>query len=244
MIKKIVIIGATSGIGNSVAKEFIKLGWKVGIAGRRAELLDKLKALSPSTVEAQQIDVMSSSAKDNLQLLIDKLDGMDIFLLASGVGKQNPELEKEIEEQTVKTNVRGFTSMVDEAYKYFRKHGKGGHIAVISSIAGTKGLGVAASYSASKAYQNTYIEALSQLSVINNDKISFTDIRPGFVDTPLLAGSKKYPMMMTPEYTAKRIVKAILNKKKVAVIDWRYALMVFFWKLIPRSLWCRLKIMN
>lgn len=243
-MKKIIIVGATSGIGNCVAREFINLGWKVGVAGRRIDLLDTLKALSPSMVEVQAIDVTDSNAQDHLQLLIDKLGGMNVFLLVSGVGKQNPELEKEIEEKTVKTNVLGFTLMVDEAYKYFRDQDINGHIAVISSIAGTKGLGVAASYSASKGYQNIYIEALSQLSVINNDKISFTDIRPGFVDTQLLSGGKKYPMMLSPEYTAKHIVKAILNKKKVAVIDWRYCVMVFFWKLIPRSIWCRWKVKN
>lgn len=243
-MKKIIIVGATSGIGNIVARKFINLGWKVGVAGRRIELLDELKALSPSSVEVQCIDVMSENALDNLQLLIDKLGGMNLFLLVSGVGKQNPALENKIEEQTIKTNVLGFTLMVDEAYKYFRDQDIDGHIAVISSIAGTKGLGVAASYSASKGYQNIYIEALSQLSKINNDKISFTDIRPGFVDTELLAGSKKYPMMLSPEYTAEHIVRAILNKKKVAVIDWRYRIMVFFWRLIPRSIWCRLKVKN
>ena len=86
---------------------------------------------------------------------------------------------------------------MDTAFDYFRKQG-GGHLAAISSIAGTKGLGAAAAYSASKRYQNTYLDALAQLSRMQRLDIRITDIRPGFVDTPLLREGK-YPMLMRPE---------------------------------------------
>ena len=85
--------------------------------------------------------------------------------------------------------------MVDTAFIYFRKSG-GGHLAVISSIAGTKGLGVAPAYSATKRFQNTYIDALEQLSYLQKLNIRFTDIRPGFVATDLLNDGKHYPLLM------------------------------------------------
>ena len=132
--------------------------------------------------------------------------------------------------------------MVISAYNYFKEHG-GGQLAVISSIAGTKGLGAAPSYSATKRYQNTYIEALDQLAQMEKLPIVFTDIRPGFVKTDLLKNDK-YPMLMSPQYVARKIVKAIERKKRRTVIDWRYAVLVFFWKLIPSFVWRRLPIHN
>ena len=167
---------------------------------------------------------------------------MDIFLLSSGVGSQNRMLNPEIELATVQTNTAGFTRMVVAAYNYFKEQG-GGQLVVISSIAGTKGLGAAPSYSATKRYQNTYIEALDQLAQMEKLPIVFTDIRPGFVKTDLLK-SGKYPMLMKPEYVARKIVKAIGRKKRRVVIDWKYAVLVFFWKLIPDFIWRRLPIHN
>ena len=132
--------------------------------------------------------------------------------------------------------------MVVRAYDYLSKNG-GGQIAVVSSIAGTKGLGVAPSYSATIRFNNIYLQCLAQLSRMRGDKISFTDIRPGFVETALLR-SANYPMKMQADYTAKKLYKAVVNKKRVAIIDWRYSILVAFWRLIPNFIWERLKIVK
>ncbi|NDV57379.1 SDR family NAD(P)-dependent oxidoreductase [Bacteroides sp. 519] len=242
-MNRIIIIGATSGIGLEVAKLFRKQGWYVGIAGRRADRLEELKATDPQGYQTQQLDVTSPEAPDHLTQLIEKLGGMDIFFLSSGIGKQNPTLNSEIEFQTLETNVNGFTRMVLSAYHYFQQQGKG-HIAVISSIAGTKGLGSAPSYSASKGFQNLYIESLEQLTRMQKIPITFTDIRPGFVRTELLNDNKNYPFMLLPEKVAQHIVKAVLHQKSYVTIDWKYCLLVFFWRFIPRRLWVRLPIRN
>lgn len=161
---------------------------------------------------------------------------MDIFLLSSGIGYQNPTLNPEIELSTVCTNVEGFTRMIIAAFTYFRQQGSG-NLAIISSIAGTKGLGVAPAYSATKRYQNTYIDALEQLANLQKLNIYFTDIRPGFVATDLLNDGKKYPLLMKANKVGEHIVKAIINKKRVVIIDWKYAIIVFFWRMIPRRIW-------
>ena len=137
---------------------------------------------------------------------------------------------------TVATNVDGFVRLVDCAFSYFLGKG-GGHLCIISSIAGTKGLGATSAYSASKAFQNTYLDALEQLSVMRKCPITFTDAGPSFVDTDLLADGKSFPFKMNVTDVASSIVKGIETKKSVLVIDWKYKLLVFFWRLVPQCLW-------
>lgn len=240
-MKRIVIVGATSGIGLEVAKLCIREGWRVGAAGRREETLEALRALSPEQVVTEPLDITRADAPEHLSRLVDKLGGMDIYLHSSGVGSRNTDLRPDIELNTLRTNGEGFVRMVTAAFGYFRANG-GGHLAVISSIAGTKGLGSAPAYSATKRMQNTYIDALAQLARMEKLHIRFTDIRPGFVSTDLLNDGKHYPLLMRPEKVAKRIVRALNHHQRVVVIDWRYAIIVFFWRMIPRRIWKQLPI--
>ena len=241
-MKKIIIVGASSGIGKQVALNFIADGWKVGVAARREEALKELKLQIPAQVEYEVIDITSADATSRLNALIDKLGGMDIYFHCWGVGHQNTKIDIKVEVDTVRTNALGFTQMSVAAYNYFKDNKKQGQIAVVSSIAGTKGLGVSPSYSATKRYNYIYLDCLEQLSRMQNVNITFTDIRPGFVTTALLDDGQKYPMQMSVEYAAKKIFKAVKRRKRVAVIDWKYSILVSFWKLIPRWLWVRLPI--
>lgn len=232
-MKRAIIIGATSGIGQEVAKILLLEGWKLGVAGRRRSALETFQQIAPDQIEIEELDITQEEATDKLQILINKLGGMDLFLLSSGIGYQNINLDSKIELDTARTNVEGFIRMVDSAFTYFKENG-GGHLAVISSIAGTKGLGVAPAYSATKRFQNTYIDALEQLAHLQRLNIYFTDIRPGFVATALLNDGKHYPMLMKADKVGYSIVKAIKRKQRVAIIDTRYRILVFFWQMIPR----------
>lgn len=236
MTKRAIVIGASSGIGREVALLLMKDGWTVGVAARREEPLRKLGAAA-----WQQIDVTQDDAAARLRQLIAALGGMDLFFYASGIGKQNRELREDIELATMQTNALGFTRMVGEAYRYFAEQGSG-HIAAITSIAGTKGLGPAPSYSATKAMQNVYLQALEQQAHAQGLNIRFTDIRPGFVDTALLNGDFHYPMMLKPEAVAKDIVRTIRNRRHIRVIDWKYRLLTALWRRIPRCVWRRMKL--
>jgi len=240
-MKKVIIIGASSGMGMEVSKLFLEQGCCLGIAARREDRLQAIKQLAPDRVEVMTIDVNDESATHRLRELIDRLGGMDLFFYSSGIGKQNRTLTPDIELNTVNTNGLGFTRMIGEAYRYFAEQGEG-HIAAITSIAGTKGLGPAPSYSATKAFQNVYLQALEQQANARGLKIRFTDIRPGFVDTDLLSGDFRYPMMLKPEKVARQIVKAINNKRHIQVIDWRYTIMTALWRRLPRPLWRYLKL--
>lgn len=239
-MRQAIIVGASSGLGKEVAQLLLADGWRIGVMARREEVLLELKAENPTKVEVEACDITQERAPAQLLSLISRLGGIDLYFHASGVGRQNEELDSEIEDGTVNTNVLGFTRMLDAVFRYMAVN-QGGHIAVISSVAGTKGLGSAPSYSASKAFQNTYIQALEQLANRRRLGINFTDIRPGFVATPLIEG-RNYPMTLDKTRVAKAIVRAVYAKKHVCIIDWRYRLIVFFWRLIPNMLWRRLKL--
>ncbi len=236
-----IIIGASSGIGNEVARLLLQRGWHCGIAARRTEPLEQLRSEYPQLTETETIDITSEEAPERLLQLIERLGGMDLYFHASGIGKQNRDLQTDIEMRTVDTNAMGFTRMVDTAFNYLASHG-GGHIAAISSIAGTKGLGPAPSYSATKAFQNTYLQALEQLANARRLNIRFTDLRPGFVDTPLLDGDNHFPMMLRPQQVAKEMVEAIERRRHVRVIDWRWRIITALWRLIPRCIWRKLSL--
>ena len=239
-MRQAIIVGASSGLGKEVAQLLLADGWRIGVMARREEVLLELKAENPTKVEVEACDITQERAPAQLLSLISRLGGIDLYFHASGVGRQNEALDSEIEDGTVNTNVLGFTRMLDAVFRYMAVN-QGGHIAVISSVAGTKGLGSAPSYSASKAFQNTYIQALEQLANRRRLGISFKDIRPGFVATPLIEG-RNYPMTLDKTRVAKAIVRAVYAKKHVCIIDWRYRLIVFFWRLIPNVLWRRLKL--
>lgn len=240
-MSRAIVIGASSGIGKEVAQMLIDEGWTVGLAARRdGKFLPTMHA-HEDKVKVAKIDVTASDAADKLNLLIKRIGGMDLFFYAAGVGHQNRDLQEDIELTTVRTNAIGFTRMIGAAYRYFAANG-GGHIAAITSIAGTKGLGPAPAYSATKAMQATYLQSLEQLAHAQGLKICFTDIRPGFVDTDLLSGTHDYPMLMEVKPVAKAIMKAVKQKKHVCVIDWRWRLLTAVWRRIPRWIWRRMKL--
>ena len=270
MAKKAIVMGATSGIGMEVASLLAQRGWQVGIAGRRIERLEEVKRntnllISESSKASkgeiacyQQIDVTSPEAPSLLLKLIEKLGGMDLYFHSSGIGWQNNSLDIGKEMKTVETNGLGFVRMVDTAFNWFAQQNQGQEpgqgqrqgkdrscetyrIACITSIAGTKGLGAAPAYSATKRFQNHYLECLTQQAHMRHLPIAITDIRPGFVKTDLIAGSN-YPLQLTPQEVARQIVRAIERGKSVKTIDWKYSILVSLWRIIPRWIWTRLTI--
>lgn len=242
-MKRIVIVGATSGIGLMVAERLAMKGERIGIAGRKDDVMRALQRKYPGQVVWSHIDVTAEEAPAHLHDLIRRLGGMDTYFHVAGIGYENPDLRTDKETRTLLTNVVGFAHMVDTAYRYFRDecHGRG-CIAAITSVAGTNGIGRLASYSASKKFQQTYLRALNQLSNIQKLHIRFTDIRPGWVKTPLLEDDRKYPMCMTLDTAVPKVMDALRRKPRVSVVDWRWNILVGLWRLIPNALWVKLPI--
>ena len=258
MKKRAIVMGATSGIGQEVARLLAANGYEVGIAGRREERLVQMAQATPGIVTHRQIDVTKEDAPTELQKLIEELGGMDLYFHSSGIGWENVALDADKELKTVETNGVGFVRMVSAAYNWFaeqradeaKQRAEGdeqragdkerkARIACITSIARTRGLGAAPAYSATKRMQAHYLECLSQQARMRHLNIGITDIRPGFVATDLIAGSH-FPLQLKAENVARTIVRAIERGSEVVTIDWRYRLLVAAWQLIPRWLWVRL----
>ncbi|HMD00561.1 MAG TPA: SDR family NAD(P)-dependent oxidoreductase, partial [Ferruginibacter sp.] len=136
-MKKVIIIGATSGIGRALAKLYVQSGYMVGATGRRAELLKSLKEEFPDNIITASFDVMGKKNTHHIQTLVDQLGGLDVFIYNSGYGDPSEKLEWPIEERTTLTNVNGFVESVTYVFNYFLKQGDG-QIAAISSIAANR----------------------------------------------------------------------------------------------------------
>lgn len=243
----IIIVGASSGLGRTIARTYAARGWKVGVCARREQPLRELADEFPSLVEWQTLDVTTTDSGRQFIDFVRCLGGVDIVLYAAGCGWNNPMLEPDDDERTVATNVDGFTRIVNAAFTWFAQNttpsGRRAQLCAITSIAGTKGIGISATYSATKRYQNTYLQALSQLANTRRVDLSVTDIRPGFIDTALLdTSAHHYPMLMDVDYAARRIVRAIDRRWRIAYVDWRWHAVVMAWRLIPSCLWRNLKL--
>ena len=250
MDKQAIIIGATSGIGRAVALRLLDEGWRVAITGRRTERLAVIEERYGSDrVVVRSMDVTLPSAVESLDEILGELPTPSVLLYASGIGRQNPDLDEDMELRTVRTNCEGMVRIVDHFVNYVKRTPhytpkRRAHIAVITSVAGTRGIGQAPAYSATKSMQSTYIQALAQLCRMQRLAITVGDIRPGFVATEILNPEKRYPMLISVERAAQHIYRALKRKRRVFIFDWRFKFVVAFWHLLPRFVWERLKVKN
>jgi short-subunit dehydrogenase len=231
-MKKAIVIGASSGIGKGLAKLLAANGYVVGITGRRADLLNKIKNENTDKYCIKSFDITKTEIiPQQLEELVNELGGIDLLVICSGTGDINKTLDFSIEKRTIDTNVLGFTAVADWTYNYFEKK-KTGHIVAISSIAGLRGNRYAPSYNASKSYQINYLEGLRQKACKSEYSIIITDIRPGFVDTEMAQGNRLF-WVSTVEKATKQIYRAIQRKRKVVYITKRWIIIALFLKLLP-----------
>lgn len=249
-IERAIIIGATSGIGRAVAVALVERGVRVGVAGRRTERLEELQQrYGVDRVAIAAMDVTSPTAVEAFDRLVQEVGAPDMVLYASGIGKQNPDLDADMEIAMVRTNCEGMVRIVDHVVNYVKRNNdyyakRKPHLAVISSVAGTMGMGQAPAYSATKSMQSAYMVAMAQHMRMQHIPLSVSDIRPGFVATEILNPEKHYPMMMSAEKAARHILRGIYRRRRIIIFDWRYRLLVAFWRSIPRCIWERLTIVK
>ncbi len=238
-MKKVIIIGASSGIGKGLAKLLAENDFKVGITGRKTELLDELKKTNSNSFLIKTFDATDTKISvEKLEELTSELGGLDLLILSSGIGDLNETLDFEIERKVIDLNVTGFTNIIDWAFNYFEEQ-EFGHLVAITSVAGIRGSSQAPSYNATKSYQINYLEGLRQKSTKSKQPIFVTDIRPGLVDTDMAIGEGLF-WVMPVEKVAKQIFKAIKNKSKVVYVTKRWGLLGRLLKIMPRFIYDRM----
>ncbi|HEV2693701.1 MAG TPA: SDR family NAD(P)-dependent oxidoreductase [Verrucomicrobiae bacterium] len=237
-MKKAIVIGATSGIGRALVKVLVENGFTVGATGRRGNLLAELQAEYPGKIFISTFDVTEvSTVAEKLAALVRELGGLDLLVMSSGTGHVNNTLDFAKEKEAVDTNVLPFTLIAGWAFALFEKQ-KSGHFVGITSIAGLRGGRHAPAYNATKAFQIRYMEGLRAKAKQARLPIVITDIRPGFVDTAMAKGEDVFWVAPVTK-AAEQIYLAIENKKPVAYITRRWALIAFVLRLVPKFIYER-----
>ena len=236
--KTILLIGATSGIGYALAEAYLRAGWRVAATGRRYELLEQLQRLQPDLVHIRQHDVTAANSLAVLEDLLAESGPADVVVYNSGVGLANKKLDFDIDKKTIDVNVTGFVEVATWAYQYFRERG-GGQFVGVSSVASLRGGRAAPAYNASKAFISNYMEGMRQKVRHHRMPLFVTDIRPGFVHTPMTEQNTRMFWVATPEKAARQIMAAIQRRARVAYITKRWALVALAFRLVPRALYER-----
>ena len=235
----IIIIGATSGIGRALFEKYAVDGNCIGIVGRRANLLDEQYKQRPDNTFTSTADITKQEEIEQaIHTLCAKLKHIDLAIVCSGTGDLNPSLDYDMERPTIDTNVTGWTFVVDTLYHIFEQQGHG-HLVAITSAGGLRGEPMAPAYSATKAYQINYMEALRKKTFKAGGDIIVTDVRPGLVDTAMAKGEGLF-WVMPVEKVARQICKAIRLKKSKVYVTKRWHILAIVNKILPFFLYKRM----
>lgn len=225
-----IVIGASSGIVEALAREFADNSYEVGLAARRRERLERIGDQLPTQACVARMDVTGTAdAREGFHELVDAMDAVDVVVLCAGVGDPNPELEWETERQAVEVNVRGFVALATAAVDRFEQQGHG-HLVGISSVAAHMSVGDVPAYPASKAFVSNYCDGLRYRARSRDADVHVTTIEPGFVDTDLAGGTF---WICSPETAASQIHRAIRKRKARAFVTRRWRLVAGLSELLP-----------
>jgi len=221
----ITIVGAASGIGRGMAIWFARNNCNVTAVDKRTDLLDTLTQEN-SNISAITLDLYEI---DEIPNLFNKLQDLDIIIISAGISYIDDDLNFESEHNTIKINVEAWTSLVDHAFIYFKKKG-GGHIVAITAMAALV-RNKAAGYSASKAYQINYLECLEYRARKESPGLIVTELRPGWVRTAMLKGSKIF-WITEVDKAVQMACQAIVKRKRLQYISARWLLLGATFRLL------------
>ncbi|EKD41355.1 MAG: short chain dehydrogenase [uncultured bacterium] len=242
MNKKIIITGASVGIGYELAKVYARAGYDIGVMARSGEMLKKLKT-EIATFSAVQVVIKVCDVSDldkcgqSVKELASELGGLDIFIANAGIGRQTPAWKSNWPEikNILQVNVMGAIASL-EAAKDIMLPGKSGQLVGITSVAGFRGLPTSSAYSTSKVALTAYLESI-RLD-LKKSGITVTAIHPGFIDTAMTRKNKySMPWLLPAPKSAQMIFEAIQNKKARYVFPWQMKILVGILYHLPDRLY-------
>ena len=240
-MKNIWITGASSGIGKALAVKFAKEGWSVAISARRKELLDNLAKTDPN-ISSFPLDVTRpEDCFQTFENILKKYSSINLCVFSTGI--YDPKTEKDINlkqiENVMKVNFFGTLNCIKAVETYFKEN-KNGHISIVSSIAGYRGLPNSTGYGASKAALNNLAESLYFDFGRHNVRVSL--ISPGFIKTPMTDKNEfKMPFLKTPEFAADKIYNGLIRGSSFEIdFPKELTLILKFLKILPDKIYFRL----
>jgi short-subunit dehydrogenase len=239
-MKRVLITGATSGIGKELALQLAAEGNKVGLMGRRADKLQDLKDEIGDLAFIRTLDVTDHDLAETVYNdLIEEMGGMDIIILNAGVGGAKiMSLWKE-DKRTIDVNVLAFAHGLHFSFNYFRKQGYG-QIVGMSSIASLLASYRAADYTASKHFISNYMTGFRQKAKRVNADITVTDIKPGFVKSEMTEDLRGMFWVADTDKAVRQMIKAIQKKRNIVYITKRWRIIATIAKMIPQFVWDRI----
>jgi len=234
--KRAIIIGASSGIGASLAVELSKRGYTLGLTARRLTMMEEElqpELSSPSFLAHMDVADIDASVQV-LRDLIKQMGGVDLIIINAGVSGSSARMEWVPTGQLIRINVLGFAGMLHEAYRIFQRQGHG-HIVGISSIASLLPHPNGSAYNASKAFVSNYLDSIRLRIKRRGENITVTDVLPGYVLTPMTEENKRMFWVATVEKATRQIAKDIENKRSVSYVSRRWRLVAYLLSLMPRA---------
>ena len=238
MSKNVWIAGASSGIGRALAIKFANEGWQVAASARRENLLKDLNK-SNSGIHPFPLDVRDKeNTKKVFKTIIEKMHSIDICVFCTGI--HDPESEKNLNTEKIReimeTNFFGTLNSIMAVDAYFKEK-KSGHISIVSSVAGYRGLPAAAGYCASKSALTSLAESLYFDFKRYNVRVSL--VSPGFIKTPMTDKNKfAMPMIKSAEYAAEKMFTGITKKNSFEIhFPFAFTIMMKFLKIVPNWLY-------
>lgn len=231
--KVVLITGASSGIGAALARELSRRGAKLGLVARRGALLRELAASLPGPSATAAADVSDRHAITAAVAEIRRsLGPIDLAIANAGLShptRLHPINHEQIEE-VIRVNLLGVIHTLNAVLPEMLER-KQGHLAAVSSLAAYKGLPGAAAYCASKAGVNTYLEGLR--IQLRPHGVEVTLVCPGFVETPMVSGQKRMPLLLSPDQAARRIAEALARRRKVYNFPWPMMMLMRLAQWVP-----------
>jgi len=242
-VRRLFITGASSGIGEALARHYAAEDTEIGLFARRRELLETLAANLPGRTAVYAADIADAAAVDAAAKdFLARFGTPDLVIANAGVSigtRADSIADLDRLRRVLEVNVTGLAATLSAFAPSMRAAGRG-TLCGIASVAGFRGLPGASAYSASKSAARTWLEALRV--ELAGSGVSVVTICPGYIDTPMTQVNRyRMPFIISAEEAARRFARAIAARKRLTVIPWQMALVSLLLRLVPGWLFDRLR---
>lgn len=246
MKKNIVILGAYSGIAKEVSRLYAKDGNNLFLIGRDVVILENmisdLKIRGANNIYSHAMDLNDFGEHTTLLTLIqNKFKIIDIIFLCYGSLTEQQKAETDFQEtlKELNTNLLGPISLISHFSNILEKN-KHGNIAVVTSVSGDRGRQSNYIYGTAKGGLSIFLQGIRNR--LFKTGVYITDIKPGYVSTPMTANIPKNFLFADPKNVAKKIYRAIKKNKETVYVPWFWFFIMAVIKLIPEKIFKRLKL--